>query len=255
MMRRKAFVTTSVYALAHQLGMQEAVDEVGRQIHAEDSRIVVPNEPRTPPLPCVKTIKRLAAFCEATICVDGGATYIGQARSRAFHLAYTSELPFWVMIDDDIEVNAACAAAMLEAIDDEVTPRIVLAPYLNRAPGADQRIELAVNLSTVRSYRTLKEGGIKLLAHPHGAGGGLGFAGMNRAAMEAIAAACPPELAWVDDGVQKRALFYERVEDGLWWGEDTSFFRWRVPASVSVELLLTGGIRHGVGPALELSSL
>jgi hypothetical protein len=251
---RKAYVTTSVYALAHQIGMQQAVDEVGRQIHAAASPILLPGEPASPPLPCVKTIRRLAAFCEASISVDAGATYIGQARSRAFHQAFTSGLPAWVMIDDDIEVNAACAAAMIEALDD-LAPRIILTPYLNRAPDADQRVELACNLASVRSYRTLKEGGIKLLHHERGQGGGLGFAGMNRAAMEAIAAACPPELAWVDDGVQKRALFYERVEDGLWWGEDTSFFRWRVPAEVSVELLLTGGIRHGVGPALELSSL
>jgi hypothetical protein len=253
MTRRKAFVTTSVYALAHQMGMQQAVDEVGRQIHAEDSRIVLP-EPKTPPLPCVKTIRRLAAFCEATICVDGGATYIGQARSRAFHLAYTSQLPFWVMIDDDIEVNAACAAAMLEALDD-LAPRIILTPYLTRSPTAADAIELAVNIPVVREVRSLKDGGIRLLAMPHGQGGGLGFAGMNRAAMEAVAAACPRELAWVDENVEKRALFYERVEDGLWWGEDTSFFRYRVPPEVRVELLITGGIRHGVGPALELSSL
>ncbi len=249
----KAFVSTSVYALAHQLGMKEATDEVGRQIHQSQSPIVVPGA-SSDFLPCVRTIRRLAAFCEAHVSVDAGATYIGQARSRAFHEAFTSELPIWVMIDDDIEVTTPTAAALVEALTD-VTPRIVMTPYLNRAPGAADRVELATNLASVRTIRTLKDGGIKLLAHPQGQGGGLGFAGMNRPAMEAIAAACPPERAWVDGGVEKRAVFFERIEDGLWWGEDTSFFRWSVPATVSVELLLTGAIKHGVGPVLDLGSL
>ncbi len=251
-MLKQVYVSTSVYALAHEIGMAEAVDQVGRQIEAAQSPIVLPGA--KPALPAVRTIVRMATFCEASVNVDAGATYIGQARSRAFHEAFSSGLPAWVMVDDDIEVTTATVAAMLEALDD-VVPRIVLTPYLNRSPGAAERVELAVNLPTVRTIRTLKDGGIKLLAHPKGAGGGLGFAGMNRLAMQAIADACPEDYAWIDGSVKKRALFYERIEDGLWWGEDTSFFRWCVPPSVSVELLLTGAVKHGVGPTLDLGSL
>jgi hypothetical protein len=111
-----------------------------------------------------------------------------------------------------------------------------------------------MSMPTVRVERTIGEG-IRLLALEPGQGCGLGFVGMNRPAMNAIAEYCPPELAWVDeDGAEKRALFYEKVEDGLWFGEDISFFRFRVPRSVTVEALLVGHSIHA-GIPLELAKV
>ena len=240
-MLKKVFVTTSVYALAHQVGMREAIDEVGRQLKA-------PSEAKV--LPVVRTITRISHFAEVGLHIDAGATYLGMARSRAFDEAFRSDFPAWITLDDDIEATMPVVGAMLETLDD-LQPRIIMVPYTLRAPGEEHR--LAVNVPAVRVERM--HGAIKLLALERGHGGGLGMVGFNRPAMKEIANYCPPELAWVDsDGVQKRALFYERVEDMLWFGEDVSFFRWRVPPTVSVELLLAGVVSHA-GIPLDLATI
>src|SRR5258708_1095375 len=259
-MLKQVFVSTAVYALAHSLGMQGALDEVARQC----------KEPSRESLPVVRTITRLANLCEVGLHVDGGATYIGMMRSRAFHEAYKSGLPGWITLDDDIECTHATAWAMLEALDDPL-PRIVLCPYMMRLPDAINRIALTV--PTIRIERSFpierdafkieREGTggervreqVKLIELPKGHGGGMGMVGMNRRAMEEIVQAAPPEIQWFDsDGVEKLALFFERLEDCLWWGEDTSFFKWRVPATVTVEALLVGTVSHG-GIPLDLSKL
>jgi hypothetical protein len=240
-MIKQVFVTSSFYALAHALGMQEAKAKLDAQLHSGD---VDPLD-----LPAVISIKRLSRFANTAVSVDYGATYIGMSRSRSFHWAYESGLP-WITVDDDIEVTTDCAAAMLEALDDDVMPRVVLTPYAKR----DGSGALAMELPSIRIERISK--GFKLLKLPPRWGGGMGFVGMNRRAMEEIVKAAPPELEWLDgeDGVKKRALFYERVEDMLWWGEDTSFFRWRVPATVELEALVTGKILHAGFP-LDLATL
>lgn len=244
-MIRNVFVTTSVYALAHQVGIGEAMRLMQEHVQAPQL------DPKA--LPCVRTIKRIASLASEGVGLhcDGGATYIGMARSRAFYEAYRSGAPAWITIDDDIDASTATVGAMLAALDD-LAPRIIITPYALRAPGKDDK--LAMNLPTVRLERQ-RPAGVKLLQLEPGHGGGMGFVGMNRAAMDAVLEACPPELVWVDeDGVSKRALFYERVEDGLWWGEDTSFFKWRVPSSVSVEALLVGAISHA-GVVVDLEKL
>jgi hypothetical protein len=233
-MKTRLFVSTSVYALAHQLGMQGAINEVARQLDAPDEHS----------LPVVRALTRLRNLeCELNLHVDGGATYIGQARSRAFHEARKSGLP-WLTLDDDIEMTTDCAQSMLAALDDFM-PRIVITPYFTRDP-VDPRLTLA--LPVVRTERV--RNGAKLLLLPPRHGGGFGFVGMNRAAIERIAddAKKHAELKWFDGGDPKLAIFYERLEDGLWYGEDTSFFRFRVPPDVSVEALLVGTVVHAGVP-------
>jgi hypothetical protein len=238
-MKKRIFVSTSVYALAHQLGMAGAIEEVKRQL----------DSPGKDSLPVVRTITRLRNLdAEVQLHVDGGATYIGMARSRAFHEAFKTGLP-WIALDDDIEVTTDTAGALLDCIDD-VVPRIVLVPYYTRDRDNPR---LTITLPMVRAERI--RNGSKLLALPAGAGGGFGMVGMNRLAMEAIVEhAADAELTWFDDGEKKLALFYERLEDGLWYGEDTSFFKFRVPSSVSVEALLVGTVLHGDVP-LRLDTL
>jgi hypothetical protein len=254
-MLKKAFVTTSIYALAKQLGQQGAIDEFKRQLNA----------PGKDSMPVVRTIHRLAKASpdmQLPMQVDGGATYIGMARSRAFHVAYKSDAPCWIALDDDIETTQDTCIAMLEALDD-VLPRIVLTPYYERS--GDDSPRLTCSMPLIRQERTVP-GGVALKLAP-GTGGGFGFVGMNRAAMAAVieqaqresalARAGAPDyldLRWFDNGEEKHALFYERLEDGLWWGEDTSFFKWRVPESVSVEALLVGTVVHA-GVPLNLASL
>jgi len=240
-MKRRIFVSTSVYALAHSLGMQGAIDEVRRQLDAPDKDS----------LPVVRTIVRLRNLdAEVALHVDAGATFIGMARSRAFHEAFKTELP-WISIDDDVEVTTDCAAAMLDVLED-VVPRLVLVPYYTRDKDSPA-LTLTIPLVRVERIRN----GAKLLTLPKGQGGGFGMVGMNRLAMQAIvdyAKESPIDLTWFDYGEKKLAIFYERLEDGLWYGEDSSFFRFRVPESVTVEALLVGTVLHG-GVPLTLSTL
>ncbi|SRR6266545_8008065 len=251
-MLKKAFVTTSVYALAHQIGMREAIAEVARQL----------DQPGKDSLPVVRTIHRLRHMVEVKLHVDGGATYIGMARSRAFHEAWESQYPCWLSLDDDIEVTQDTCSAMLDALDD-VLPRILITPYVERSGDEDPR--MVITMPVVRQERVLTNRGRAIKLAP-GQGGGFGFVGMNRRAMEEIVAhvstkADPRDhldrskLRWLDsDGREKLALFYEALEDGLWYGEDTSFFKFRVPPSVTVEALCCGTSLHS-GFALPLSTL
>src|SRR5258708_33457460 len=128
-MLKQVFVSTAVYALAHSLGMQGALDEVARQC----------KEPNRESLPVVRTITRLANLCEAGLHADGGATYIGMMRSRAFHEAYKSGLPGWITLYDAIEFTHATARAMPEALD-EPLPQIVLIPFMMCLPDPINRI-------------------------------------------------------------------------------------------------------------------
>lgn len=81
--------------------------------------------------------------------------------------------------------------------------------------------------------------------------------GMNREAMHRMVKAYAGDdaLRWndEDDGGEKIALFHDLLEEGIWWGEDTSFFR-RVPKDISVEALLVGRIAHA-GLILDLGTI
>ncbi len=239
-MKRRVFVSSSVYALAHQIGMQAAVDDVMRQLDA----------PGKDSLPFVRTLVKLRNLdVELALHVDGGATYIGMARSRAFHEAMKSGLP-WISLDDDIEVTTDAAAAVVDAItSDESVARVVLVPYYTRDAASPA---LTVTLPIVRHERECN--GARFVTLPAGQGGGFGMVGINRLAMQRIHDHADPELTWFDYGERKLALFYEKVEDGFWYGEDNSFFKFRVPSSVTVEALLTGTVVHG-GVPLKLSTL
>jgi hypothetical protein len=159
---------------------------------------------------------------------------------------------------------------MLEALDDLV-PRVVIVPYMMRVPAGQAQIadglpstttRLAVTLPAIFEERAIRFNVDKvsrlarLVKMPKGHGGGFGLVGMNRLAMQAIVdAADKTKLRWIDgDGAEKLALFYESLEDGLWYGEDTSFFRHRIPEGVSVEALLCGSIVHA-GVSLDLDKL
>ena len=240
---KSAFVTTAIYALGKQLGVVDALKEWQRQV----------TTPTKDSLPVVRTIARLRTLCDIGLTADVGAAIVGQMRSRCFHRAIESEFPAWISIDDDIEASTSTCSAMLDAIDD-VQPRIVLVPYLLRTT-ATAEPKISVSLPMVRQSRQI--GGANLVTLPTGQGGGFGFVGMNRHAMHrmVLAHSGDQSLLWndEDDGGEKLALFHDLLEGGMWWGEDTSFFR-RVPKDISVEVLLTGHVNHA-GLTLQLERL
>lgn len=251
----EVFVSTAIYGLARQMGLRDALIEFQRQLMA----------PAVSSLPVIHSILRLRELADIQLGIESGATIIGQMRSRAFHAAYESGSDAWISLDDDIEASAETCSHVLDAIDDRFLPRIVIVPYLIRtADGLPDRA--CVTLPLVRSTREIARTygarlkPAKLVTLLPGMGAGFGMVGMNRLAMACIVKRYDPpldseeeDLRWIDgqDGVQKLALFHDMLITGLWYGEDTSFFR-RVPSSVSVEALLTGNIAHaGVGLDLE----
>lgn len=259
-MLTQVFITTSCYALSHQLGMLEAIQRVNEQIR----------NPTSESLPAVRTLTRIHKLTtEASpdggigYLVDGGATLLAMARSRHFHEALKSSLPAWISIDDDVEATTPLCAAMLEALDD-VAPRVLVVPCMVRAPTTHAdgvpsvAPRLACTLPAIFEERTrrFEVGGqsrlCRMVKMPKG--GAFGMVGMNRAAMQAIAEHAPPSLRFLDgDGAEKLALFHEILRDGLWYGEDMSFFQ-RVPEAVSVEALLAGVVVHA-GIPLDLDKL
>jgi hypothetical protein len=248
---KNAFVSTAIYALGRQLGMAAALIEFQKQMA----------EPTPQSLPVIHTIRRLRELADIQLSVDCGATIIGQMRSRCFHAAYESGWDCWISLDDDVEASEQTCAHLLDAIDDPFHPRIVIVPYMMRmADSLNPRLCMTMPLVRVLRAVTRVYGAethaAKLLAFPPGTGGGFGMVGMNRAAMKCIVETqsdCEP-LRWVDgDGTEKLALFHDMLIDGLWYGEDTSFFR-RVPPWVSVEALLSGNIAHA-GIPLDLETL
>lgn len=239
--RAGVFVTTAVYALGRQLGMAGALQEFTRQLE----------KPGKDSLPVVRTIYRIRHLTDIGLHVDCGATIIGHMRSRAFHAAYESAWNGWISLDDDIDVTTETCTAMLDAIHLDAGPRIIVVPYMMRTP---ETIHPKMSLTFPKVRIEREWNGARFLRLPPGEGAGFGMVGMNRAAMEAIVAAAPADLRWIDgDGDKKLALFRDELVNGFWYGEDTSFFR-RVPATVTVEALLTGHVVHG-GITTQLSKL
>lgn len=253
------FVSLSVYSLAKELGPDNAVAEVHRQLAAAATDQVEDY------LPAVKVIARLRLLDSVALRIDAGATVIAKARSRAFHSALFEnvEADVWISVDDDVDATKQTLEWLVEAVRERQTgaelervpgPRICLAPYLLR--NSKTQVEtLSVDLPQVFMHRHLSGGGRVRTA----TSGGFGLVALNRAAIEAIARhwgnAAPLEsLHWRDDdGKNKLAIFREELSDGRWYGEDLSFFR-RVPRGVDVEALCTGITSHA-GEVLRLETV
>lgn len=245
------FISLSVYALAKELGADDAVAEVHRQL-AELAACAASGIGDY--LPAVKAIARLRLLDEVELRVDAGATCIGKARSRAFHAFRKSAASTWVSIDDDVDATKQTLEWLVEAVHPGglvarlYPPRICLAPCLLRGPR--QEPTLNVELPQVVTHRRLSNGGLVRNCN----GGGFGLVALNRGAVDAIVAsalACSPkfndgigDLDWLDDDKEiKLAVFHDELAQGKWWGEDRSFFR-RVPKSVYIECLAAGVVAH-----------
>jgi hypothetical protein len=239
---KRAFVSTSFYVLGRQLGMAGADVEARRHMN---------NPGNKDALPVARTVYRLCMLTDCQVYLDCGATIIGKSRSRAFHEAFESDADAWISCDDDVEVETDTAASLIEVLD-EPTPRIVIVPCMMRVP-EHVNPSLNVHLPMVRVERYAA--GARLVALPRGEGGGFGMVGMNRAAMRAIVEQPGMEKNFFTDhdGRRKLAVFHDILENGIWYGEDVSFFR-RVPANVTVEALLVGTSTHA-GIRCHLESL
>jgi hypothetical protein len=242
------FVTTSIYALAKELGPDEAVREFHTQLKLASSPPFLPimRDLLRPAavqqfMPAVRTIARLQTIDGIGVRVDGGATCIGKGRSRAFHAFLEADADTWVSVDDDNEATLETLEWLIEAVRG-TAPRICIAPYWLRRTTTQQPI-LAVELPRVAVFRELSGGGRVRNA----SSGGFGLVAVNRAAADAIVTHCTlsrPDLRWQDDDDKSKwAVFHDALAGGKWWGEDLSFFR-RLPKEITVEALCTGHTSH-----------
>ena len=247
------FVSTSVYALAKELGANDAVAEVHRQL-GELAALGSAAQPSGDYLPACMVIARLRLLDELELRVDAGATCIGKARSRHFHAFRKSKAPVWVSVDDDVDATKQTLEWLVDAVHPgglaapHYPPRICLAPCLLRGPRHE--LTLNVELPQVVMHRKLTNGGMVRNCN----GGGFGLVALNRGAVDAIVSsvlACSPKFAdgigdldWLDDDKEiKLAVFHDELSQSKWWGEDRSFFR-RVPKSVELECLAAGVVSH-----------
>jgi GT2 family glycosyltransferase len=231
----KLFVSTMIYALGKQLGLEQAVAEFHAQLAA----------PNRESLPAVRAIARLRNSHEFALSVDANSVRIAVSRSRAFAAARESGADVWLSIDDDLEAETRALRALLEAVDDS-EPRICFAPYWQR--GADR---VVAQLAAFPLARALKSGSETMAA----VAGGFGLVAVNKAALDAIAAYCAEDLAYVDaDGYGRIAVFQESLLDRRWLGEDVSFFRRAAAAGVRIEALASGVVAHD-GRVLKLEEI
>jgi len=251
------FISLSVYALAKELGADDAVAEVHRQL-AELAAVSRASEAALVPtlwpggiLPACKAIARLRLLDEVELRIDAGATCIGKARSRAFHAFRKSAASTWVSIDDDVDATTQTLEWLVEAVRcPSREPKICLAPCLLRGPR--QEPTLNVELPQVVRHRRLSNGGLVRNCN----GGGFGLVALNRAAVDAVltVAKLDERSIWLDDdGETKLAVFHDELSEGKWWGEDRSFFR-RLPRDVYIECLASGVVAHD-GAVLDLSKV
>ena len=235
------FFSTHCHALGWELGIAAASEEFRRQCE----------EPNDDSLPCVRTLQRLRRMADCCAWCDTGSTRLALSRSRAFHDAWQSGHALWVSCDDDCEADLSTLRSMIAAVEGE--PRICIVPFWMRTAEFDAQPRLNVEFSPCHSERRLADGARLMRARS----GGFGLVAVNRAALDAIAAANDHDaLLYVEaDAISRYALFLEAIQPNghRWLGEDLAFFA-RVPTSVTVEALLTGTTVHA-GHVLSLGRL
>lgn len=232
------YASTACYTLARDLGHDEAIEELRRQIL----------EPTTEGLPVAMTFARLRTLEELVLHIDAGGTSIARTRARALYEAHerAEQCDVWLTCDDDVEATRETLDWLLQAV--RKTRGVVVAPCWLRL-----RRDNVVNV-------ILEEAGIVQPVGERGAimpcrAGGFGLVAMHQDAIQRVWDARMPELAFLDkDGNTKCGAFLEVLEKGHWWSEDLSFFVKWLPDDVPRHVLLSGVTSHA-GQVLELSKI
>lgn len=233
--RPKVLISTMLYALAKELGADDATRELYRQLEElEDGRLM-----RDPGdyLPVALTITRARKLFDVGLLVDAGGTLIGKCRSRQFsEFLRKPDYDVWISCDDDTDCTVAVLASLYEAVASG-EPGIAIAPTWLRGVA-----KVNVAFPQVQVERTLVGSGAKMRTCYYG---GYGLVAINKAAAQRIVGGC--DEFDDDDGRLNVAAFadiFARAEGRrAWLSEDISFFA-RVPAGVRVEALLAGHTRH-----------
>lgn len=242
--RPRVLISTMLYSLAKDLGADDAVAELYRQLNELEQGLV--KHPSSF-LPVALTIHRARKLFDVGLLVDAGGTQIGKCRSRQLsEFLRKPDFDVWLSCDDDTDCTLSVLAALHEAVAGGV-PAIAIGPtWIRGLP----RVSIAFPKVVVE--RTLVGSGAKMRSAYYG---GMGLVAVSREAASRIANNC--EQYDDDDGRLNTAAFAEvmvRHEGRVaWLGEDLSFFA-RVPPGVRVEALLVGHTRHN-GETLALERL
>ena len=223
------FVSVSSYVLGRAMGITQAVAAMHKEVAHGQTGLKIP---------ALETIKRLRDLAGLELLLDSGSAHMAKNRSRQFSAAYVSTCDAWISLDDDVELSTFTLRALLEALEGS-EPRIIIVPCLIRRSSV-----VNVEFPKIYSLRRLPSGGECRRCNA----GGFGAVGINRMALEHIAATCKTFVD--DDGQLKFAPFSEHFAGKIWLSEDLSFFA-SAPKTVMVEALLTGETCHD-GQLLQL---
>jgi hypothetical protein len=234
------FVTTSVYALAKRLGLEQADREFAKQVE----------NPTGTSLGVARVIARLRKLDDLGLRVDLGVGTAAKMRSRMADYAWKSGADVWCSIDDDVDATQETLEHALAVV--RATRGVVTVPYLLRRPSGEE----------VASCDLVEPVLVRVVAGVHVARsnvGGFGLVFVHRAALELVRrdGGAPMFTDIDDDNSTRPALFAELVgRGGRWYGEDWSFFL-RCPRQVQIDALLDGVTNHDgrVMPCGELLNL
>lgn len=213
------------YALGKTLGVEAAAEQI-------DQWLALGEFHHMPWLGSLDAIRRCGGG-STHVYYETACSHLGMARSRCFHWARTVNGPgfprSWVSVDDDVCIDAVAAKALLDALAAEV-PRVVVVPTLSRDPSARTLVYGSGAPSVGECLAPIEAAGF-------------GCVGVNHLAIEAIAAANQHLRFEGEFGGDMLALFHDVLQDGLWYGEDTSFFL-RVPSNVQKWAVTVGQSWH-----------
>lgn len=236
----RAYITISSYVLGRVYGPKLAANILTEMV-------TLPPGSTQMPLPGCNTIRTLwqilqKAGEEASLHADGGGSHIAKTRSRHFSAAYTAGADVWITVDDDVEADEKCLAAMLLLLDSK-EPRIVGAPCLMRDTDTANFEEAAITRPT--QHFPVRHREIVAI--------GTGLLGVNRAALERLASTVP--LLSDVNGGKLYPVFAEMLNGRQWYGEDISFCHRAKSAGIPILACLAGTTQHDAGPKLNLEEL
>lgn len=193
-------------------------------------------DPASSAWPGFRALGELAHVGENLTTYIDGSTLITKARSRAAGFFLKSDADVWVTFDDDCYADRDVLQTMVAAARE--TRGLVALPYTHRDGGARRTFESG----PLEPSRIEERESASLYRAPGGVG--LGLAAIHRSAVETTSKHVP---RWRPDNMPGESfpgLFLERIEEGLWIGEDIGFGRLCQKCGVPVYLVLDAPCSH-----------
>ena len=232
------FFSTFLYALVKQ--------------HGPEWRTVLAQELELGPRSSIPAVRTLAAASSVDTVASAisGPSRLAPARSMMAGQFLGTEADVWISCDDDATTGPEGMRLLIRACRD--TQAIVSAPCLQRDTARKADDPGISNVRFPPRPPELVHGDGYVLARIHATG--FGIVAVHRVAVEAMVAA-HPELEVEDESTARRfpALFFERIANRRWQGEDMSFCHRARECGLELHALLGVDVEHaGRRMVLEL---